>query len=130
MTKVIGKFTAAVPGPIAVAPEILHFLNRLRAPDPLKLSFGESEILVNLGEQTEPMFNEYGDLDQLPIIKSFVVWITRDVSLQSDSTGQQTLPIEGSVCLWGVEFSSVTAEFPPCQKRVVWDRIAQRCLRL
>ena len=36
----------------------------------------------------------------------------------------------GSVCLWGVEFSSVTAEFPPCQKRVVGNRITQCCLRL
>ena len=94
MTKVTGEFTAVVPGPIAVAPEVLNLLNQHRPPNPLDLSFSESEVLVRLGEQTDPIFNEYGDVDQLPMIKSFRVRIKRDVSLQSDSTGQETLSVE------------------------------------
>ena len=94
VTKVTGEFTAVVPGPIAAAPEVLNLLNQHRPPDPLDLSFSESEVLVRLGEQTDPIFNEYGDVDQLPMIKSFRVWIKRDVSLQSDSTGKETLSIE------------------------------------
>ena len=94
VTKVIGEFTAVVPEPIATAPGILNLLNQHRAPDPLKLSFSESEVLVYLGEQTDPIFNEHGEVDQLPMIKSFIVWITRDVSLQSDSIGRETLSID------------------------------------
>ena len=94
VTKVTGEFTAVVPGPIAAAAEVLNLLNQHRPPDPLDLSFSESEVLVRLGEQTDPIFNEYGDVDQLPMIKSFRVWIKRDVFLQSDSTGKETLSIE------------------------------------
>ena len=94
MTTVTGEFIAVVPGPIAVAPEVLNLLNQLRSPDPLTLDISESEVLVHMGEQTEPIYNEYGEVDQLPMIKSFRVWIKRDISLQSDSTGGETLSIE------------------------------------
>ena len=94
MTNVTGVFTAVIPEPIAVAPEVLNLLNQHRSPDPLTLDISESEVLVHLGEQTEPIYNEYGEVDQLPMIKSFRVWIKRDISLQSDSTGQEALSIE------------------------------------
>ena len=94
MTQVIGEFVAVMPAPISVAPGILNLLNQHRAPDPLKIRSSASEVLVCLGEQTDPTFNEHGEVDQLPMIKSFIVWITRDVSLQSDPTGRETLSVD------------------------------------
>ena len=111
MVKVIGEFTAVVPGSITVVPEILNLLNQHRGPDSLKLNISESEVLVRLGEQTDPIFNEHGDVDQLPMIRSFRVWISRDVSLQSDSTGQGILSIKDER-----EFEKVLVE---AMKRVV-----------
>ena len=91
MTRVTGEFSAIVPAPIATAPEILNSLNHHRPPDPLRLDINGSEVLVWLGEQTDPIFNEHGEVDELPRTNSFKVWITRDVSVQSDSTGREIL---------------------------------------
>ena len=117
VTKVIGEFTAVVPAPIVTAPGILNLLNQYRSPNPLTLDISESEVLIRLGEQTEPIFNEYGEVDELPRISSFRVWINRDVSLQSDSTGQESLSIEDER-----EFEKILVE---AVKRVV-SAIKQR----
>ena len=86
MTKLTGEFTATVPSPIVTAPDILNLMDGHRSPS-LTLRINKSEILVQIEEQTDAIFDEYGDVIELPQIKSFKVWITRDVSLDSDSEG-------------------------------------------
>ena len=82
MTKVIGEFTATVPAPIVVAPSILNEMNQRRVPS-VHLSINESDVRVQLGEQTEPILDESGYAEVLPKISGFKVWITRDVQLGS-----------------------------------------------
>ncbi|MYA61261.1 MAG: hypothetical protein F4X94_01610 [Dehalococcoidia bacterium] len=86
MTKLTGEFTATLPSPIVTAPDILNLMNQHRAPS-LTLCIDKSEILVLIEEQTDAIFDEYGDVIELPQIKSFKVWLTRDVCLDSDSEG-------------------------------------------
>ena len=88
MTKLTGEFTATVPSPIVTAPDILNLMNQHRSPS-LTLCIDKSEILVQIGEQTEAILDEDGYAVSLPRIRSFKVWITRDVSLDSDSDGRE-----------------------------------------
>ena len=110
MTKVIGEFTASVPAPIVVAPIMLNLINQHRSPR-VNLRIGESDVLVQLEEQTEAIWDEQGYADGLPRIRSFKVWITRDVPLSSDSEGRVILPLEDER-----EFEEVLVE---ALKRVV-----------
>ena len=88
MTRLTGEFTATVPSPIVTAPDILNLMNQHRSPS-LTMYIDESEILVQIEEQTEAIFDEHGDVVDLPKIRSFKVWIKRDVSLDSDSDGRE-----------------------------------------
>ena len=110
MTKVIGEFTASVPAPIVVGPIMLNLMNQRRSPS-VNLRIGESDVLVHLDEQTEAIWDEQGYADALPRIRSFKVWITRVVSLSSDSEGRVILSMEDER-----EFEEVLVE---ALKRVV-----------
>lgn len=93
MTKVIGEFTATVPGPIVVAPVMLNLMNQHRSPS-VKLHIRGADVLVQPEEQTEAIWDEQGFADSLPRISAFKVWITRDVSLNSDLDGRIILSQE------------------------------------
>ncbi len=84
MARLTGEFTATVPAPIVAAPGLLNLMNSHRSPS-LAMCIDKSEILVQIEEQTEPVFDEYGDVVVLPEIRSFKVWITREVSLELNS---------------------------------------------
>ena len=86
MTKVIGEFTTSVPAPIVVDKGILNQMGRHRSPS-VNLQIDESDIVVQLEEQTETILDEHGNADVLPRISGLKVWITRNVPLSSDSEG-------------------------------------------
>lgn len=94
MVKVIGKFDAIIPKPIVAAPDIINALNGHGSqPGPLMLSIRDTlgrdtRVLVSPAGLTEPALPEHGEL---PMIESFYVCITREVAVQSDSTGKEIL---------------------------------------
>ena len=92
MTKVIGEFTASVPAPIVVDKGILNQIGRHRSPS-VNLQIDESDIVVQLEEQTETILDEHGNADVLPRISGLKVWITRNVPLSSDSEGRAILSL-------------------------------------
>lgn len=92
VTRVTGEFTASVPAPIVVARSILELMDRHRSPG-IKLRIDESDVMVQLEEQTEPILDEHGYEEILPRISGFKVCIVRDVPLSSDSEGRAILSL-------------------------------------
>ncbi len=90
MTKVIGEFTANLPVPILTGPGILNLMNKHSSLS-VNMHIDGSDVRVQLEGQTEPICNEWGDVDLLPRVKSFKVWITRDLPLGTDSEGNKRL---------------------------------------
>ena len=101
MTRVTGEFTASVPAPIVVARGILELMDRQRSPR-IKLRIDESDVMVQLEEQTEPILDEHGYEDILPRISGFKVCIARDVPLSSDSEGSAILSLNDEKGFEGV----------------------------